>query len=101
LNSVPWSTLKSLVLSGDDIATWLQTLPPVTAPYLKRFDIQGSELAPLQLSHEDARFIQKLMDSWPLAELRFDNVVFQDERDWALIVESMDPSARDTFRKWE
>lgn len=75
LESVPWSTLKSLELSGDDIAGWLRILPSVPAPHLKCLDIRGSGLAPLRLSHEDIRCIQQLTDSWPLEELRFDNVV--------------------------
>lgn len=106
LLSVNWSTLKSLVLSGDHIEEWIQLwvtydqlsgCATQVAPQLLSFTIQGSGSALQLLSHSSVLFIHQLIHSSPLVELYFKNVLLQDKRDWRLIVECIDSLLLETF----
>lgn len=97
LGSVQWPTLKSLVLSGDFIEEWLQLWPPVSPPQLLSLQIQGTESALQELSHSCVLWIHQLVFGSPLVGLTFENVLFQDKSDWALIVESLNLSILKSF----
>ncbi|KAG0352151.1 hypothetical protein BG005_008372 [Podila minutissima] len=107
LQSVQWPTLKSFILFGDQINKWLAlwsthetqlTLTdPSMAPRLLCVHVQGSGSVQHQLSHASILFLHQLIDASPLAELYFQNVLLLDKRDWALVVESIDPLLLETL----
>lgn len=84
LGSVNWSTLKSLVVSGEYINDWIELWPSVTAPLLLSLVIQGVRSAQ-ELSHASVLFVHKLVFASPMVELTFKNVQLQDYCDWALM----------------
>ncbi|KAG0340987.1 hypothetical protein BG000_010537 [Podila horticola] len=97
LGSVPWLTLKSLVLSGDSINEWLQLWPLSAAPQLLSSQIRGT--GDLQeLSHSSILFVHHLVSESPLMELHVENVQLQDKQDWMLIVDGLDPVSLTMFR---
>ncbi|KAG0336815.1 hypothetical protein BG000_006116, partial [Podila horticola] len=91
IGSVPWSTLTSLVLSGDDIDAWIQLLNVITAPQLRRLVIQGPDVNTRKLPHASALIIQRLIRAHRLVQLKFENVLLQETSDWVDIIDSMDP----------
>lgn len=97
LGSVPWPTIKSLVLSGDKIDEWLQLWPSPTAARLLYLTLQGQGSTTQELSHSSALFIHQQFYAIPLVELTIENVQFKDSRDWEFIVENMDASMSKTF----
>ncbi|KAG0345351.1 hypothetical protein BG005_001330, partial [Podila minutissima] len=97
LGSIRWTTLKSLALTGDNIEKWLQLWPSAVSQRLLRLEVQGTELAQQELSHSTVLFIHRLIFMSPLVEIFIEEVLLQDKRDWALIVEGMDPSLSKTF----
>ncbi|KAG0091539.1 hypothetical protein BGZ93_008798 [Podila epicladia] len=94
LNSVNWSTLKSLELSGDDIDTWIQLwMTPnnrISAPdvgsVLQSLTIHGRSMH--VLAHATVLFIHQLVFVSPL-ELHLENIRLQDENDWRLIIDAV------------
>lgn len=81
LQSVHWSSLLSLILSGNNM-----TITP--APELKHLSICG--IGPLQkLSHWNVLPIRHLILASPLARLKFENLRLQDGREWLYVVERM------------
>ncbi|KAF9377275.1 hypothetical protein CPC16_011915 [Podila verticillata] len=101
LGSVQCLTLKSLVLSGLFIEEWLQLWPPVSAPQLLSLRIQGTESTVQELSHSCVLWIHQLIFCSPLVDLTFENVLFQDKSDWALMIESLDLSILKSFELCE
>ncbi|KAG0346883.1 hypothetical protein BG005_000469, partial [Podila minutissima] len=91
IGSIPWSTLTSLDLSGEDIDAWLQFLNAVTAPQLRYLVLQGSETNTRKLSQSSAWVVQRLIKAHRLVQLKFENVQLQETSDWVIITESMDP----------
>lgn len=92
LDSVLWPSLNSLVLSGSHIDEWLQLWPPHVDARLFHLQIWGTPPIVQVLSHSSILFMHQLISSSPLVELDLRCVQLQDERDWSLIVESMDLS---------
>ncbi|KFH74192.1 hypothetical protein MVEG_01405 [Podila verticillata NRRL 6337] len=90
LDSLLWSTIEILNLSGDNINQWIQLLTEIDAPRLKFLDICGTDLEQQELSHSSVLFIQRLIRG-SMFERLFIAARLQDEQDWVLIVESMDP----------
>lgn len=90
LDAVPWSSLKSLVFSGNSIDEWMSLWPSPIAPRLLSLQIRGNWPNVQELSHASVVLLQQLIYSSPLMELHFRNVQLQDKRDWTLIVDSMD-----------
>ncbi|KAF9387203.1 hypothetical protein CPC16_007178, partial [Podila verticillata] len=91
LDSVTWSSLKALVLSGENIDEWLQLWLTVTTPQLVSLEICGTSAGVQRLSHSSMLSVHRLIYVNPLIELYFANVQVQDRRAWAILVESMDP----------
>lgn len=91
LQNIPWSTLKTLDLTGDNIDQWVQLWPPTDVPRLLSLTIQGTSSEPQELSHPSALFIHRLIYVSPLVELIFKNVQMQDKNDWQLISETFGP----------
>lgn len=98
LRSVQWSTLKSLVLSGDNINGWLKIWSLDDTPRLLRLEMHGSRSILQELSHSNVLTVAHLVYTSQIEDLHLENVQLQDKRDWALIVESMDSSSLATFR---
>lgn len=92
LDSVQWGTLKSLVLSGNSTNDWMDLWPSTEAPRLLGLQIRGTGSTMQELSHSSVLFIHQLAHSSPLGRLEFEGVQMQDKRDWAVIVDSVDPS---------
>lgn len=90
LMSVPWRTLRQLVLTGENIDGWLQQWPSVFSPRLLSLQIQGSTPSLTKLSHASVLAIHRMIFESPLEELHVGNVAFQDEADRSLIGEIMD-----------
>ncbi|KAF9325350.1 hypothetical protein BG006_011156 [Podila minutissima] len=93
LGLVPWSTLKSLVLSGNNIYESIrQWLLPVVAPQLIHLLIQGTGSTKQELSHSSVLFLHKLIYTSPLQECHFKNIDMKVKRDWELIrAEEVEP----------
>ncbi|KAG0085841.1 hypothetical protein BGZ93_007518 [Podila epicladia] len=92
LGSVQWDTLKSLVLTGDKTNDWMDLWPATEEPRLLGLQIHGTGSSLQELSHKSVLFIHQIAQSSPLGRLEFDSVQMQDKRDWAVIVDSVDPS---------
>ncbi|KAI9241322.1 MAG: hypothetical protein BYD32DRAFT_448802 [Podila humilis] len=106
LKAVPWPTIKSLVLSGDKIDTWIQlwanggallSVRDGCPPQLMRLIIQGTGVAGQSLSHAIALAIHGLVYVSPLLELQLKNIRFQEERDWRLIIGAINLPLLDPF----
>ncbi|KAG0094856.1 hypothetical protein BGZ93_006686 [Podila epicladia] len=101
LQAIYWPTIKSLVLSGNNINSWLQTwardsglhalvgawlTPTSSGPCLLSLDIlvcpQNAEV----LSHCSALAIHHLVYACRLVELRLDNVMFEHRREWDMVM---------------
>lgn len=91
LASIQWSTLKSLNLSGDNINEWINLWPAPITSQLLCFMIQGTGSAPQVLAHSSVLWIHQLVCASSLAMIHLTDVQLQDNRDWVLIVESLDP----------
>jgi hypothetical protein len=90
LGAVQWSTLMSLVFSGNNIEAWIDLCQSPFSPSLLSLQIQGTWPNIQELSHSNVLFIYQLIYASPIVELCFQNVQLQEARDWALIVDSMD-----------
>ncbi|KAF9375847.1 hypothetical protein CPC16_000501 [Podila verticillata] len=95
LQNIPWSTLKSLVLTGDRINEWIQLWPRPIAPRLFCLQIQGTGSVTLDLSHSSTLFVHQIVVASPLVELGFENIQLLDGRDWLLLIEGMDMSLQE------
>ncbi|KAG0018941.1 hypothetical protein BGZ81_010015, partial [Podila clonocystis] len=91
LHSIAWSTLKSLVLTGHSIDEWIQLWPRPISPSLLCLHIRGTGSILQEISHSSVLFTLDMVLASSLVELHFENVRLQEERDWDLLVESMDP----------
>ncbi|KFH63732.1 hypothetical protein MVEG_10425 [Podila verticillata NRRL 6337] len=90
LGAVQWTTIKSLVLSGNNIEEWIDLFQFPFSPGLLSLQIQGTWPSIQELSHSSVLFIHNLVCSSQLADLHFRNVQLQDRRDWTLILDSID-----------
>ncbi|KAG0028535.1 hypothetical protein BGZ82_008394 [Podila clonocystis] len=97
LSSVQWNTLKSLSMSGGEIDEWCQIWPSPVSPQLLCLGVGGSSSAVQDLSHTSILFLQQLIFSSALMELRFRNVQLQDKSDWVLVIDSIDLSLLQTL----
>lgn len=89
LDSVQWSIIKSLALSGDNINEWIKLWTCPFAPQLLCLQIKGTGSSFQELSHLSVLFLHRLVYSSPMAKLLLTNVQLQDKRDWALVDESV------------
>ncbi|KAI9237481.1 MAG: hypothetical protein BYD32DRAFT_416353 [Podila humilis] len=105
LGSVQWRTIKSLVLSGDDIDTWIQLwtkhgglFPAISASgsQLLSLAIVGPTKKQHLFSHHAAVALHCLIYLNPLQELWLENVAMGEEKDWDLIFEAIDFSTLKT-----
>lgn len=99
LLSVQWSTLQSLIFSGQAVNEWIQHLGTISSEkspagtclldlQLKSFRIQGPGKSPTSLSHLSMLFVHQLTYWNPSMELVLENVCLQDENDIGLVAES-------------
>ncbi|KAG0340985.1 hypothetical protein BG000_010535 [Podila horticola] len=87
LDSVQWFTVKSLVLSGENIDGWLQLWSHAAAYQLLFLAIQGAGPNLQELSHSSVLFVHHLIATGMLLELHHQNIELQEKNDWALIEE--------------
>ncbi|KAG0334639.1 hypothetical protein BG000_008151, partial [Podila horticola] len=99
LGSVSWHTLKSLVLSRNNIDEWIKLWPlPSAAPQLLSLQIWGSGSSSRQeLSHASVLFVHQLGYMNPLAVFCLVGVQLQNHHDWLHFVDMMDPEQLKTF----
>lgn len=94
LASVQWSTIKSLILSGEYINKWLELWPAaVDTPMLLCLVIRGTGSVQQELSHSSILVVHSLVSSSLVVEFRLHNVVLQDKNDWALVRNSVGSAA--------
>lgn len=84
LGAVQWSTLKALVLSGDNIDQWIQLWPSYIDPKLLWLTIRGTGSTNQELSHASALFIHEVAYMSSLVEMQLKGVMFQEKRDLEL-----------------
>lgn len=92
LDFMPWSTVTTLVLTGDYIDAWIQLLDVSITRQLRHLSIQGTESDTRRLSHASSLVVQGLILACPLVELKFESIQLQDPTDWTAIIESTDSS---------
>ncbi|KAG0349438.1 hypothetical protein BG005_010973 [Podila minutissima] len=92
LDSVQWSTVKSLVFYGSNIDGWIRLWPSSIDSLLLCLKVYGAGSDIQELSHSAALIIHQLMYANPLVELEFKNIQFKDKRDWILLCGGADPS---------
>ncbi|KAF9302498.1 hypothetical protein BGZ74_005259 [Mortierella antarctica] len=108
LSAVPWSTIKTLVLCGDNIDRWIWLWAvdgnllsvddePFSGSQLMRLIIHGTGITGRPISHESALAIHGLVYISPLLELKLENITFQDERDWRLVIGAVELPSLDPF----
>ncbi|KAF9385761.1 hypothetical protein CPB97_004497, partial [Podila verticillata] len=91
LGAVPWDTLKSLVLSGNNSNVLMDLWPTPEEPQLLSLQFFGSGSVPQELTHSSILFIHQLVNESPLERLDLQGVQLQDARDWTVIVNAVDP----------
>ncbi|KFH74092.1 hypothetical protein MVEG_01305 [Podila verticillata NRRL 6337] len=90
--SVQWSSLKSLVLFGSNIDTWIQLISTIVSPRLQSLSVCGTKSTSQNLSHSSILYIQRLFDVNPLLRLKFENILLRHKYDWVHLIKSMDSS---------
>lgn len=92
LDSVPWSTLQSLALSGTHLDEWLRHWPScsIIAPRLRYLVFRGIGPKVQELSHSSTLFVHQLIYTSPLEDFQFLDVTLQQKLDWRLIVGAVD-----------
>ncbi|KAG0340664.1 hypothetical protein BG004_006329 [Podila humilis] len=90
LESIQWSTLKSLVVSGGNINRWLEIWPLNTDYRLLRIDIAGTETSTQNLSHTSVLVVHRWVCAFPLTELVIEGVAMQYALDWLLVLDGLD-----------
>lgn len=101
LQAIQWPTIKSLVLTGNNIDDWLQLWgsggslhdlvgtwadPSASGPSLLSLSIITHEQNKPILSHASALVIRQLVYSCALVEICFENILFKTHRDWDLVL---------------
>ncbi|KAG0340654.1 hypothetical protein BG000_011432 [Podila horticola] len=97
LGSVQWTMLDSLTLSSDNINQWIQLLAKFDELRLKTLQIWGTKSVQQELSHESVLFVERLIGTNSRMKLHFKHVLLQDQQDWVVLVEKMDPSMLSYF----
>ncbi|KAG0094136.1 hypothetical protein BGZ93_007517 [Podila epicladia] len=92
LSAVKWETIKSLVLSGNNVNEWLDLCPSPEAPQLLSLQICGTGLAPQKLTHSSVLFIHQLAHESTLEKLDFKGVQMREASDWTVIMDAVDPA---------
>ncbi|KAF9329473.1 hypothetical protein BG006_007459 [Podila minutissima] len=92
LRAIPWGTLKSLVLSGNDTNGCMELCPTPEEPRLLHFQIYGTGSAPQELTHSSALLIHQLASESLLEKMVIKGVQLQDPSDWIVIVDAPDPT---------
>ncbi|KAI9241319.1 MAG: hypothetical protein BYD32DRAFT_406098 [Podila humilis] len=100
LGAVQWSTIKTLILSGNSIDQWLQfwinegslvtNSGTHMGPRLMCLELFDSGMSENLLSHAAALALHHIVYSSQLSVLNLENVKLQENRDWDLIVEALD-----------
>lgn len=104
LRAISWTSIKSLVLSGDKIDFWVQLWAYhgnllstgdglhafSSGPQLLRLVIYGARDTEQALSHAGSLVIHHVVYSSPILELRLENIRFQEEQDWLLVIGAVD-----------
>lgn len=102
LQAIQWPTIKSLVLTGNNINDWLTLWsssygglhrligawvdPSASGPSLVYFSIRGHEENKTILSHASALAIHHVLYSCRLVELRLENILLENKQEWNLVL---------------
>lgn len=101
LRSIQWLTIKSLVLSGNNIDDWLNLwatqgglrdllggwlAPTSSGPGLSSLEVLVGPESKNVLSHSSALALHHLIYSCPLVELHLENVLLENKREWELVL---------------
>ncbi|KAG0347588.1 hypothetical protein BG004_007422 [Podila humilis] len=100
LQAVQWPTIKTLIVSGDNIDQWLQfwlkygsltSRPKGSAgPELHCLEVFDNGIADIPISHQGSLALHYFVYTGQLSVLILENVWLQDDRDWDLIIEALD-----------
>lgn len=74
LHSIPWSSLTSLVLTGNNIDRWILLWPWPISPSLHCLQIRGTGSTLQEISHSSVLFFHHLASACPLSELEILNI---------------------------
>lgn len=91
LRCIPWTSLKSLVLTGSNIDAWMLLLTNNVTPRLNHLSIIGDGPELQQLSPSSVLSTCRMVGAGFLNGLHFVNVQLQDKRDWDLVTDSLGP----------
>ncbi|KAF9372985.1 hypothetical protein CPB97_000879 [Podila verticillata] len=104
LQAIRWPTIKSLVLTGNNIDDWLQLWvrhgglhdlisawadSSTPGPNLVSLRIRGHEENKTNLFHVSALAIHHLVYSCCLVELRVENILLENKKEWQLILDGI------------
>lgn len=92
LQSIPWSSLKSLVFTGSNIDAWMLLLTNNATPQLQHLSIIGDGPQMQQLSPSSVSSTCRMVGGRFLKDLHFVNAQLQDKHDWIYIVGSLQNS---------
>lgn len=100
LGAVQWLTIKTLILSGDNVDHWLQlwinegsllaTSGKHQGPRLMCLEVFDNGVSEHFISHAGALALHHVVYSCQLSVLTLENVRLQDDRDWDLIIGALD-----------
>ncbi|KAG0099263.1 hypothetical protein BGZ93_008396 [Podila epicladia] len=100
LSAVQWLTIKTLILSGDNVDLWLQfwindgslltSSRMDQGPRLMCLEVFDNGVSEHLISHAGALALHHIVYSCQLSVLNLENVRLQDDRDWDLIIGALD-----------
>ncbi|KFH66207.1 hypothetical protein MVEG_08307 [Podila verticillata NRRL 6337] len=104
LQAIRWPTIKSLILTGNNIDDWLQLWvrhaglhdsvgvwadSSASGPSLVSLRIRGHEKNKSNLSHASALAIHYLVYSCRLVELRVENILLENKEEWQMVLDGI------------
>ncbi|KAG0358754.1 hypothetical protein BG005_001878 [Podila minutissima] len=97
LQAVQWSTIKSLVIFGSDVDSWIRVwadqgylLESTVGHQLQSLKVIGTGSVCQRLSHSSALALHGFLYGCVLTDLTLDNVQLRVENDWEFIIGAVD-----------
>ncbi|KAG0345139.1 hypothetical protein BG004_003940 [Podila humilis] len=98
LQCIPWSTLRSLVITGRNMDSWISRFSScIKAPRLLSLTLRGPEPGTVKISHPSALALHQLVFSSQMVEFDIENITLQDKSDWILLVDGLKVWSIDTL----
>lgn len=104
LQAIQWSTIKSLVIVGSDIDSWIMLwadrgclLESTIGHQLQSLKVIGTGSKYQRLSHSSALALHGFLYSCALADLELHNVQLRVENDWDFVIGAVDFTSIETI----